>query len=175
MVKPLKMAVLLLSVPTPPDQCLLHLHPTYMTDLPTYLPQTPASNCSYQRGGARPSASFPGNWRANLTSIPTLTGNLPFLPGRKPAAMFCQPLWEVAPGPCFKHVSSPIHETIDVSVADSGLSSVLKLGKCKLCRRADCSPTEGKREGRNQHLLNTSLFYPCAGHLPYFLQFLAQP
>ena len=51
MVRPLKMAVLLLSVHPLPDQCLLHLHPKHMTDLLTYLPQAPASDCSYQRGG----------------------------------------------------------------------------------------------------------------------------
>ena len=36
MVRPLKMAVLLLSVHPLPDQRLLH--PMHMTDLPTYLP-----------------------------------------------------------------------------------------------------------------------------------------
>ena len=50
MVKPLKMAVLLLSVHPLPNQCLLHLYPTHMTDLPVYLPQAPASDCSHQRG-----------------------------------------------------------------------------------------------------------------------------
>ena len=50
MVRPLKMAALLLSVHPLPNQCLLHLHPTHMTDLPAYLSQAPASNCSYQRG-----------------------------------------------------------------------------------------------------------------------------
>ena len=28
--------------------CLLHLYPIYVTHLPTYLPQAPASECSYQ-------------------------------------------------------------------------------------------------------------------------------
>ena len=50
MVRPLKAAVLLLSVHPLPDQCLLYLHPTPKTDLPIYLPQAPASDCSYQRG-----------------------------------------------------------------------------------------------------------------------------
>ena len=49
MVKPLKMAVLLFSVHPLLDQCLLHLHPTHMTDLPIYLLQAPSSDCSYQR------------------------------------------------------------------------------------------------------------------------------
>ena len=49
MVRSLKVAVLLLSVRPRLDQCLLHLHPTHMTDVPTYLPQAPAGDCSYQR------------------------------------------------------------------------------------------------------------------------------
>ena len=39
MVRPLKMTVLLLSVHPLPNQCLLHLHPIHMTDLPANLPQ----------------------------------------------------------------------------------------------------------------------------------------
>ena len=52
MVRPVKMAVLLLSVYPLLNQCLLHLYPMHVThgDLPMYLPQAPASNCSYQRG-----------------------------------------------------------------------------------------------------------------------------
>ena len=50
MVRPLKMAVLLLSVHFLPDQCLLYLYLMHMTDLPTYLPQAPANDCFYQRG-----------------------------------------------------------------------------------------------------------------------------
>ena len=42
MVRPLKMAVLLLSVHPLPDQCLFHLNLTHMTDLPLFLPQAPA-------------------------------------------------------------------------------------------------------------------------------------
>ena len=52
MVRPLRMAVLLLSVHPLPSQCLPHLHPTHMTDLPMYLPQAPDSDC-YQRGGVQ--------------------------------------------------------------------------------------------------------------------------
>ena len=50
MVRPLQMAALLLFAHPLMDKNLLHLHPTYMTDLPTYLPQALASDCSYQRG-----------------------------------------------------------------------------------------------------------------------------
>ena len=39
-VSPLKMAVLLLSVHLLLNQCLFHLHPTQMTDLPTYCPSS---------------------------------------------------------------------------------------------------------------------------------------
>ena len=53
MVRPLKMAALLLSVYPLPNQCMLHLHAIHMTDLPMYLPQAPASHCSRQRGGER--------------------------------------------------------------------------------------------------------------------------
>ena len=43
--------VLLFSVQPLLDQCLVHLYPTHMTDLPTYLPQAPATNeRSYQWG-----------------------------------------------------------------------------------------------------------------------------
>ena len=45
------MAVLVVSVHPLPDRDLLYLYPTRMTDLLTYLPQAPASDCSYQRGG----------------------------------------------------------------------------------------------------------------------------
>jgi len=49
MVKPLRTAILLFSVHPLPDQYLLHLYPIHKTDLPTYLPQAPAIECSYQR------------------------------------------------------------------------------------------------------------------------------
>ena len=38
------MAVLNFSVCFLPDQCLLHLNPKHMADLPTYLPQAPAGD-----------------------------------------------------------------------------------------------------------------------------------
>ena len=43
-VRPLQMAVPLLSARPLPDQGLFHLHPTQMTDLPIYLPQAPAND-----------------------------------------------------------------------------------------------------------------------------------
>ena len=51
MVRPLKMAVLLLSVHPLFDQHLLHLHPTHMTDLPMYLPLPQLVVVFNQRGG----------------------------------------------------------------------------------------------------------------------------
>lgn len=39
MVRSIKMAFVLLSVPPQLDQCLLDLHPLHMNDLPTYPPQ----------------------------------------------------------------------------------------------------------------------------------------
>ena len=39
MVRPLNMAILLLSVHPLLSQCLLHLHPMHMADLPMNLPQ----------------------------------------------------------------------------------------------------------------------------------------
>ena len=50
MARPLKMAVLLLSVYPLSDQCLLPLHPTHSTDVPVNLPHVPAIDWSYQRG-----------------------------------------------------------------------------------------------------------------------------
>ena len=44
MVRPLTMAVFLLSVHPLLDHCLLNLHPTCMTDFPTHLMHVPASD-----------------------------------------------------------------------------------------------------------------------------------
>jgi len=46
-----KMAALLLEVHPLPAEYLLHLQPTHITDLLTYSPQAPASDCSNQRDG----------------------------------------------------------------------------------------------------------------------------
>ena len=98
MIRPSKMAILLLSVHPLLNQCLLHLHATHLTNLPTYLPQTPANdwfNFSYQDSlskrlwGACPSAGFPGNQWTNLMSIHPVTGNLPLPLRAKNAAMSC--------------------------------------------------------------------------------------
>ena len=74
MIRPPKMAVLLLLGHPLSDQFLIYLHPTLMTDLPLYVPPPPASDRSniYIRTsppagwskrwwGVSPSVGFPGN------------------------------------------------------------------------------------------------------------------
>ena len=115
MVRPLKMAVPLLSVLPLPSQCLLRLYPSHRTDLQTYLPPAPANHCSSFRTkrwwGACSSTGFLGNWWANLMSIPPITGNLPFPPWEVKLAATPHPAYHplltvlgggVAPGPCFR-------------------------------------------------------------------------
>ena len=51
MVKPLKMVDLLLSVHSLSYQCLLHVDLRHVIDLPMYLLQAPAADCSHQEGG----------------------------------------------------------------------------------------------------------------------------
>ena len=48
-VRPFKMAALLLSVHSLSNQYLLHLYPTHVTNLPTCLPQAPASESLAKR------------------------------------------------------------------------------------------------------------------------------
>ena len=60
MVRPLQMAALLLFAHPLMDKNLLHLHPTYMTDLPTYLPQVPSKDCFSFRSEHLHYVSFPG-------------------------------------------------------------------------------------------------------------------
>ena len=149
MIRPLKAVFLLLSEHCLPGQCLLHLLPTHMTKLMIYLPQAPAGDCSYQRGGegyASPTGSR-GNWWAKLTSIPPVTGNLPQLPCNDYChhvlPTTCPSQWGVPPRLCFRcaRVSYPLNhlclccclQAFVAFVADFGcvllLTSVLKLGK----------------------------------------------
>lgn len=79
MVRPLKVVVLLLSVHSLPDQCLLHQLPTHMTDLLTYLPQAPAGDCSYQRVvRGVPLCWFPWKLMSPPDINSLITGNIPF-------------------------------------------------------------------------------------------------
>ena len=57
-----KIAILLFSVHSLPNQCLLQLYPAQMTDLPMYLPETPNSDGSYQKSSEWYAlCCFPGN------------------------------------------------------------------------------------------------------------------
>lgn len=53
MARPLGLAILLLFVHPLLDLVLLHLHPAHRTDLPSYLPQTAARDCSSWGGEGR--------------------------------------------------------------------------------------------------------------------------
>ena len=80
--------------------------------MPMYLPPAPASDCSnlwirtiptmivYEgQWGACSSAGFPSNRWANLTSIPSITGNLPLPLVAKTTAMSCLPSAVPSKGP----------------------------------------------------------------------------
>ena len=117
--------------------------------MPTYLPQLVIVLIKRAEGQWRAcySVSFPGNWRANLTSIPPVTRNLPFPPRVKTAAASCLPSatqWGVPPGPCFRRVSFPQplnHWCLCHWLGARSL--VLKLGRHRPCGPAGCSPTIG--------------------------------
>lgn len=82
-----------LLVPLHPlnDQCLLYLHPTHITDLPTC--PRPHLGMVLIKGVVRagPSASFPGNWWANLMSSPPHRKQQPLLPPWAKTAPACCP------------------------------------------------------------------------------------
>ena len=114
MVRSLKMAVLLLSVHPLPNQYLLHLHPTHMTDFPTHLPQAPGDDCSYKGvtewcGPLLVSLvtnepkyiNFPYNWESPLSSRSKDCHH--FLPD------VCHTRQDVCLGPCFRCISNLIH------------------------------------------------------------------
>ena len=100
--RPLRVTVLWLSVHPLPDQCLYPLHPN-----------SHGWPSSVLAPGKYSSTAFPGNQGANLMSIPpSITCNLPLNPRTKPAYLILSAvrhtLWGVAPGPCFRLVSSPV-------------------------------------------------------------------
>ena len=72
MVRPLKLVVLLPSVNSLPNMCLLQLFIGL-------------------KGVVRASVGFPGNWWANLMSNSPISGNLPHPLGVKTAALSCRP------------------------------------------------------------------------------------
>ena len=145
MVTPLKMAVLLLSVHPLPDQCLLHLYLTHMTDLPgeinsslTYF-QAPASDCSYQRGGE---ACAPLLVMSPSDINSPISGNLPFprewrlLPCPAPYTVGCRSRTLFQMG----ELPHPLNYWW-LCCWLPALSLVLKLGKHRACRPVGCSPT----------------------------------
>ena len=129
--------------------------------------------------GACSSASFPGNRWANLTSIPPITGNLPF-PRSKDCSHVLPAIrstrWDVAPGPCFRHVRSPHplnHWCLCLRLW--ALSSVLKLGKHRAYRPAGCSPTGSFYYMHfNKHLFVHSANVCCACHSWRHLEFSSE-
>ena len=149
--RPLKMAALLLSVHPLPDQCPLHLYSTHSTDLPTYLPQAPASDCSFQRGGEGRAPllvslvtneptwrQFPYNWPSphHHPQRPRSKDGCHVLP----AICHTWWWWGVAPGPCFR--SKLPHPLNHWCLCRWALSLVLKLDKYRPYRSAGCCPTE---------------------------------
>ena len=110
MVRPLKMAVLLLSVHALPHQCVLHLHPTHRTDIPTHLPQDPAGDYAYQRGDERhasllftlspPYVNSPCNWQSPLPPRSEDCHHVLLTVGLTQ--------WSYS-GSCFRCVSCPFH------------------------------------------------------------------
>ena len=135
------------------------LHPTYMTDLPTYLPlpqlvvvltfkSEHLHHDSLPNGdrGTCSSVSFPGNWWANLTSISYSQEPLPPHPGSKDSRHVlaaCRLLHVV--GSCSRtlvwtyKLPSSIKPLMALPLALGSL--VLNLGKYRLFRPVRCSPT----------------------------------
>lgn len=116
-------------------------------DWPLYtFVHVPANNGSYQSGGEWfPSATFLGNQWVNQISILPITVNLPLPPWTKTASMSCSCLLQLVeccsrtlPQMC--KVFHPLKYWC-LCCWLWVLSSVLKLGKCRLCRPARCSPT----------------------------------
>ena len=116
MARPLAMAILLLFVHPLLDLVLLHLHPAHRTDLPSYLPQTAARDCSSWGGEGRVPLLVSLVTNEPIRCDSPITGNPPNPPPAKTAASSC-PLTSVchtqwggvAPGPCFRGITSHIH------------------------------------------------------------------
>ena len=130
MVRPLKMAVLLLSVHALPNKCVLHLHPAHRTDIPTHLPQDPAGDCAYQRGDERhasllltlspPYVNSPCNWQSPLPPGSEDCHHVLLTVGLTPWSVTPDLASDVLAPPSIKLVSLPL---------TPGSFSVLKLSK----------------------------------------------
>ena len=126
MVRPPRMAAPLLSVYPWLHQSLLHLPSTHMTS--NILDPVPAHYCSsiisehLHWDSLFP--GFPGNWWANLTSIPTVTANLLLSAGAKTATVSC-PASVAVVGGC----SRTLLQTCKISLSIKPLTSLsLTLG-----------------------------------------------
>ena len=90
--------------------------------------------------GKYSSTGFPGNQGANQMSIPpSITCNIPLNPRTRPAYLILSAVHHTLgchSRPCFRLVSSPIHQTIDISLCCWlwALSLILKLGKHRPCK-----------------------------------------
>lgn len=84
---------------------------------------------SKERWGQCLSAGLPGNSCANLMSIPTVTGNLPFPSRSRDFTMSCQTC------------KNPLAIKPSMSLSLTLGSSVMKLGRHRACRPAGCSLT----------------------------------
>ena len=109
MIRPLKMAALLLSAYPLLDQSLLHFYPPHLTDLPSYLPQAPASDVLI-KGAVRGVSLYWFPWWiiAHATSIPLQLVTSPSPLGAKTATISCPPStaqWGATTGLCFRGVS----------------------------------------------------------------------
>ena len=123
-----------------PDQCLLHLQPMNMTDLPTYLPQ--AQEVSHLIKGvvrAVPLCWFPWEPMSQLDVNSPTTGNIPFplLPRQRllPCPACHGPhggLSPQDPSQTCKRSHPMIHWCLSCWLW--ALSSILNLGKCRAYR-----------------------------------------
>lgn len=101
------MAILLLSVYTLIDQCLLHLPPIQVTDLATYWSQAPVNEYSYQ-GGGEVCAPLLFSWQLMsqaYVNSPYNWHSPPSTQGAKPASMSCPSSWLI-------RISSLIHKPL---------------------------------------------------------------
>ena len=96
MIRPLKMAALLLSAYPLLDQSLLHFYPTHLTDLPSYLPQTAARDCSSWGGEGRVPLLVSLVTNEPIRCDSPITGN--------PQT---HPQWRLLPRPAHWHLSAP--------------------------------------------------------------------
>ena len=150
------MAVLLPSVHPLPDQCLLHLCWRMWLVFLGACPRPQLWTVLIKgagRGAACSSTGFHGNQRAHLRSVSVplvlvIQPPRPHSSGSEDAfgrhvlpSGYCS-RWGVAPGRCFRPVSSHIRLIIDVSVVVSELFLwPLNQHRHKACRPSGCSPT----------------------------------